>query len=142
MAAPDLSGEDARTPLIADIGVEQRARGAPKRPVLDNSRQRSGNGFEAGDLLVGETSGILGRERCAVDYAICEDQRHGEIIRHALLPQFREHREIDRAILVGEPATDDRSGIYDAPYGALPEIFRLEGFKWCAVHLYSRACFP
>jgi hypothetical protein len=61
IAAPDPPGEDALAGVMPDIGIKHSARRPPQRPDLSDPRQRSDDGFDAGDLRDGETAG-----RCVV----------------------------------------------------------------------------
>ena len=80
--------EHLRPGLPAEISGQQRGRHASGGMRLDDQGQDGRHPDEAGALVGAEAGGAIGREGDRLMPAGREGQRHGQVIRRALLPQL------------------------------------------------------
>src|SRR5215472_18720351 len=75
VAPPDMPGENALTSVMPDIGIEQIACQATQSANLGDPRQRRHDGFEGGDLRIGEATRLPLCAGHRMNVAVAEDER-------------------------------------------------------------------
>ena len=130
-----------RSPAVmADIGVEQIDGGSPQRAHFGDARERRDDGFDPGDLSLGESAILARRPRRRMDLSIGEEKRHCEIICYRFGFQLMEDFEIHRAIRINEATANGDAGLVDAHDRALPEFLGVLALKsrFCDTGAFSR----
>ena len=97
-----------------------------QRAHFRDPRQGRQDGLDGGDIRRREAAGAPRGPGRAMDGAVGEEQRGGEIIRHPLGAELGEDREIHGALRIGEMPAERLPRVIDPGDGAL-EIFRGEG---------------
>jgi hypothetical protein len=125
IAAADAAGQDALAGAAAHICVEQHDRVAMARADLGDARQRQLEPPKSRELRGGEAPGLTRRPARGMHLAVREDQRLHEVIGRTLLPQVRQHGEIEGAIGIREPSPHANTVIADVHDRAMAEAVGL-----------------
>jgi hypothetical protein len=78
--SPDLARQDARTGVLADIGVEQIDRGAAQRIAFGDAGQGRAECLECRAVAIGKAAGMAGRPGADMHLAIAELDRKGQVV--------------------------------------------------------------
>ena len=102
-AAGDLAVEDALAGAVADVGVEQVDGDPPVEVDLEQQAHHRQQVLDLRQILAREAARAVGGPGGAVDPAVAEGDRQGDIVGQALLAQLVEQREGELAVGEVEP---------------------------------------